>query len=41
MNLNLFKISLLWVWENCYDRKKFERDLEAKDPKLFQHFRVS
>lgn len=30
---------LLWVWENCYDRKKFERDLEAKDPKLFQHFR--
>lgn len=30
---------LLWIWENSKDRKKFERDLEAEDPELFQHFR--
>ncbi|WP_407422325.1 hypothetical protein [Methanobrevibacter sp.] len=29
----------LWIWENSNDRKKFERDLEAEDPKAFQHFR--
>ena len=30
---------LLWIWENSRDRKKFERGLEAEDPKLFKHFR--
>lgn len=30
---------LLWIWENSNNRKKFERDLEAEDPELFQHFR--
>lgn len=30
---------LLWIWENSNNRKKFERDLEAEDSELFQHFR--
>lgn len=29
----------LWIWENADDRKQFEKEFEAEDPKAFQHFK--
>ena len=29
----------LWIWENAEDRKQFEEEFQAEDPKAFQHFR--
>ena len=37
--IETYEKNWLWIWENAEDRKQFEKEFEAEDPKAFKHFR--